>query len=711
MDEIKFPKNFVLSRDNIHAIYDAFSAGRSVSEAAMEVIQATSSKKVSQSPAKVPSQVAKPSSRSSKSSRPSGRGGQSSTLESAEGSRSAPASSEAVREASLVITEQTSAVEQVERGTAHSPEKVSGGKNKEASGTGLEIVLIEDRTPEDLTQDAPAPVRAEPEGSEGVSAKTGEKRPAPARTSVPSPAGKKSRVTTGSAPALPPIGKGKSAVAELPLPSSGNALKASDITFESPASTVADLLRMQMFGGVTQASDPRLLALTGLLASSTEEQVSFRSRSREELGNTIREMLLMMTGLVTEVDIRDRSFRESVDRRIEEARQEENISATNDVRGNLAAAREQIQTLQAKLNSSLEALKKAEEETAETAKHTSSLENELSRTRKVLQESDERATALEARCKGVSEQLSSMVNALQERNEALGQKAEVQRQYDALKADFDGLQAHMKEEKTQKEAALARVQVLEQELSASSDRIRDLASSAEEFKLRHDQLNQEVRALECKAQLVREQCIAEYQESDELKEKIIQAGELAVQDYRDSSEFKEFVAEACEAHLAKYLASGEMKRAIVNKALHFYSSGYNRGLREARQAPDIPLSELRKREVDSDGEPVMYGEDDFPMPRGDCRVGGRATVSSSDESELEEEDVEVLGSKDDDPVAEEEDPNLGSEIASAANVESSDPRDVELPADVTANRDNVGEGVLTDVSPLRTIYPPTSPER
>ncbi|XP_043804996.1 tropomyosin-1, isoforms 9A/A/B-like [Manihot esculenta] len=418
-----------------------------------------------------------------------------------------------------------------------------------------------------------------------------------------------------------------------------------------------------------------------------------------------------MTGLVTEVDIRDRSFRESVDRRIEEARQEENISATNDVRGNLAAAREQIQTLQAELNSALEALKKAEEETAETAKHTSSLENELSRTRKVLQESDERATALEARCKGVSEQLSSMANALQERNEALGQKAEVQRQYDALKADFDGLQAHMKEEKTQKEAALARVQVLEQELSASSDRIRDLASSAEEFKLRHDQLNQEVRALECKAQLVREQCIAEYQESDELKEKIIQVGELAVQDYRDSSEFKEFVAEACEAHLAKYLASDEMKRAIVNKALHFYSSGYNRGLREARQAPDIPLSELRKREVDSDGEPVMYGEDDFPMPRGDCRVGGRSTVSSSDESELEEEDVEILGSKDDNPVAEEEDPNLGSEIAPAANVESSDPKDAELSADITANRDNVGEGVLTDVSPLRTIYPPTSPER
>ena len=49
-----------------------------------------------------------------------------------------------------------------------------------------------------------------------------------------------------------------------------------------------------MFGGITEASDSRLLALTGLLASFTKEQASFRSRSREELGSTIREMLLMV---------------------------------------------------------------------------------------------------------------------------------------------------------------------------------------------------------------------------------------------------------------------------------------------------------------------------------------------------------------------------------------------------------------------------------
>ena len=240
-----------------------------------------------------------------------------------------------------------------------------------------------------------------------------------------------------------------------------------------------------------------------------------------------------------EVDARDRSLQESVDRRIEEARLEENLSATSDARGNLVAAREQIQSLQVELHSALEALKKANEKAAETAGHTKSLEAELSQTREVLRVSDERAAALEVRCGGVLKQLSSMTEALSERDEAVRQKAEVQQQYEALKADFEELQAQLKEVKAQKEMALARVKVLEQELSTSSDHIRDLASSAEELKLRHQQLNHEVRTLESKclallkvvkhgedkASLVREQCIAEYQESDELKRKIEQACE------------------------------------------------------------------------------------------------------------------------------------------------------------------------------------------
>lgn len=51
-----------------------------------------------------------------------------------------------------------------------------------------------------------------------------------------------------------------------------------------------------MFSGIAEASDPHLLALTGLLACSTRKQVAFRSWTREELGDTVKEMLLMVKG-------------------------------------------------------------------------------------------------------------------------------------------------------------------------------------------------------------------------------------------------------------------------------------------------------------------------------------------------------------------------------------------------------------------------------
>ncbi|XP_043805310.1 flocculation protein FLO11-like [Manihot esculenta] len=467
-------------------------------------VEAASSKKVSRPPVKASSRSSKPSSRSSKSVRPSNRDGSSSTSTPAEGSR----------ETSLAIVEQAQATGQVGQDVAHSAEEVLGGKT-------------------------------EPEGTP----KTGEKRSTPSGASAPSPARKRPRTAARPSPPLPPIGKGKGVSA---VPSSSptvDVLDPSAITSESPASAVAALLRKRMFSGATEASDPRLLALTGHLASSTKEQVSFRSRSREELGSTIREMLLMVTGLFMEVDARDHSLRESVDRQIEEARRDENLTATSDARGHLAAAREQIQTLQVELHSAREATKKAEDKAAEAAEHSKSLESELS-------------------------------PALQERDDAIGQKAEVQRQYEALKADFERLQAYLDEVKAQKGGALARVEVLEQELGASS---------------------------------------------------------------------------------------------------------------------------LRKREVDSDGESVLYGEDDFPMPRGDSRRNrDRPAESCSEESEL--------GSEEDDSDSVKESLHPGSDVAPVINVASSGPRDTELPSEGAVIRDNVGEGVLTGVSPLRAIYPPTLPE-
>ena len=302
MEEIRYPKNLVLSRDNMHAIFDALRAGRSVPEVAAEVAQVASSKKVSRPPAKASSRDPKPSSRGTKSSRLSSRGKSALTIKPIEEPKSAQASSEGVREISLAIVEQTEVVEQAQLGLAHSSEEVSRGKfrspiteDKEASGKGKEIILIEDKVPEVPITDVSAPAETG-SGSGGIIEKTGDKRPAPPEMSAPPPARKKSRAAKGSSPALPSIGKEKN-VPIVPLLSSpdNDTLNAANITSQSPASAVAELLRKQMFGGTTEASDPRLLALTGLLASSTKEQASFRSRSREELGNTIREMLLMVS--------------------------------------------------------------------------------------------------------------------------------------------------------------------------------------------------------------------------------------------------------------------------------------------------------------------------------------------------------------------------------------------------------------------------------
>ncbi|XP_021597626.1 probable DNA double-strand break repair Rad50 ATPase [Manihot esculenta] len=297
-----------------------------------------------------------------------------------------------------------------------------------------------------------------------------------------------------------------------------------------------------MFGGVTEASDPCLLALSGLLASSTREQVAFRAQSRNRLGDTARELLLMTTGIFMEMDARDRALRDFVDRRIEEAHLEENLSATSDARSNLATAQE----------------------------HTKSLEEELSYTRRVLKESDERAAVAEIRCEEVLKQLSSVVETLRERDEAVSQRDEVRRQYEALKANFEGAQAHLDKVKIQKEGALARVEVLEQELSKSSDRIRDLASAAEESELHNQELCREVKTLEhkCSAlledarlvedriQLEYERRLMEYKESPELKKEIEQACEARLQNFKSSYEFKAEVAEACERRLAEFKASG-----------------------------------------------------------------------------------------------------------------------------------------------------------
>lgn len=140
----------------------------------------------------------------------------------------------------------------------------------------------------------PRPKKAAASGVATLKGATGKRVP-PTEVSTAAPASKKARASQQSALALPPLEKEKMPVGLLSSTLDNEVLNTDEITLQSPASIVVELLQERMFGGVTKASNPRLLALTGLLACSTREQVAFRSRTREELRDTVRKMLLMVS--------------------------------------------------------------------------------------------------------------------------------------------------------------------------------------------------------------------------------------------------------------------------------------------------------------------------------------------------------------------------------------------------------------------------------
>lgn len=75
-------------------------------------------------------------------------------------------------------------------------------------------------------------------------------------------------------------------------------LNSAEVTPEFTATSVAEMLCEKMFGGgVSDISNPRFLALTNHLACSTKQQVAFRLQSPKDLGDSLREMLLMVRHL------------------------------------------------------------------------------------------------------------------------------------------------------------------------------------------------------------------------------------------------------------------------------------------------------------------------------------------------------------------------------------------------------------------------------
>ncbi|XP_021603177.2 uncharacterized abhydrolase domain-containing protein DDB_G0269086-like [Manihot esculenta] len=502
MDQIKPSKNLILSRESMNTALDTLRAGRSGKKATQEVAKTISTRTPP---------------RASRSPRTS-----------TEGAKKAPKDTAGLSVGvELERADSTLLPGEAPEGTIETPvtEETAPGEEAgvifvdedviEAAGEDALVVrnilvkASETRTAEDaLPQKESSGVPKE------IFGRTASKRPlhSDAHALVP----KKFRAPRRPDPALPPLEKKKTSVVPLLFASNNDILNAEDITHKSPASVVAEIIGERMFGGITTASDPRLLALSGLLASSTQEQAAFRARSREDLGNTARELLLMVTGIFMEMDARDRVLRESMDRRIEEARLEENLSATSDARGNLAAIREDYKSLQVDLCMALEARKKAEGETAEAQKHAQSLEAELSHARRVLKESDERAAAAE-------------------RDEAVSQKEEVQRQNEQLKADFDVALA-------QRNEALARVVVLEQELSKQTDNVKGLTLAAEESQLQNQQLCQQFESMEKK-------CSALLEEAKLAEDRVQLECEERLREYKESPELKDEIKQACEVRL------------------------------------------------------------------------------------------------------------------------------------------------------------------
>ena len=157
-----------------------------------------------------------------------------------------------------------------------------------------------------------------------------------------------------------------------------------------------------------------------------------------------------------------------------------------------------------------------------------------------------------------------------------------------------------------------------------------------------------------------------------------------------------------------------------------FVSGFNRGLREARHNPSIPLTVLRAKEEDSDGEDVIYGEDDMPLPKGTSLT---AAGPSEAESELDTEDVGVLEPEGGDVEPQKGGVELGEggagppglEIVPFVGVGESGREGARPPVgtnvdnvntdSVDSVRDNIDASVAEGdapkhVSPLRTVFPP-----
>ncbi|XP_021607729.1 verprolin-like [Manihot esculenta] len=265
----------------MNAALDALLAGRSVGEATQEVAEAISSKSSSRPPppALVTSQAPRPSSRGVRFTRTSSRSRSSSASHSAQVPRPPRASTGGAKKAPRIAPRPvedpelrrtkpalpSSGVSEERLEASITEDRVSEGgmeiipAGESAQGAPVEVAPItEEKEPGPVSEVIPqgAVEGAEsglvevvpPRGKSSTAFKgsaegAGSKCPPPSKAMAPAPVSKKARASRRPAPPLPPLEKEKTSVVPLLSAPDNDILNAEDISHQSPASVVVEILR------------------------------------------------------------------------------------------------------------------------------------------------------------------------------------------------------------------------------------------------------------------------------------------------------------------------------------------------------------------------------------------------------------------------------------------------------------------------------------
>ena len=117
-----------------------------------------------------------------------------------------------------------------------------------------------------------------------------------------------------------------------------------------------------------------------------------------------------------------------------------------------------------------------------------------------------------------------------------------------MKVDYDGAQVQCDTVMAQKDETLARIVVLEQELSRCADNLKDLTLATEAAKLQNQYLCQEVEAL-------KKRCSALLEDAKLAEDRVQPACEERLQEYKGSAELRAEIDQAYGLRNLKLLMS------------------------------------------------------------------------------------------------------------------------------------------------------------